>query len=71
MNQFFGEKATEVVFKEMKWIYNRTVFKLVKLANLNNQERKRAMEILIFLVEKGIKRARLELVQTVALKGST
>ena len=45
---FFGDKATEAAFKEMKQLHNRTVFERVKLAELTDQERRRAMESLIF-----------------------
>ena len=55
----------------MKQLHNRTVFDLVKLDDLTNQERKRAMEIVIFLVDKRIKQSRLERVQRVELKEST
>ena len=44
----FGEKATGAAFKEMKQLHNRTVFDPVKLAELTDQERRRAMESLIF-----------------------
>ena len=48
----FGEKSTEAVFKKMKQLHNRTVFEQVKLAELTDQERRRAMKSLMFLVEK-------------------
>ena len=48
----FGEKATEAAFKEIKQLHNRTVFEPVKSAELTDQERRGAMESLIFLVEK-------------------
>ena len=49
---FFGETSTEAAFKKMKQLHNRTVFEQVKLAGLTDQERRRAMKSLIFLVEK-------------------
>ena len=66
-----GDKVTEAAFKEMKQLHNIIMFEPIKLADLNSQERKRAMGSLIILLEKRNKQSRLELVQIEALNGST
>ncbi|KAI2512474.1 Reverse transcriptase (RNA-dependent DNA polymerase) [Fragilaria crotonensis] len=48
----FGHKGREAAYKEMKQLHERVVFKPIKIAELTEQERQRAMESLIFLVEK-------------------
>lgn len=48
----FGQKGREAAYKEMKQLHERVVFKPIKVAELTEQERRRAMESLIFLVEK-------------------
>ena len=49
----FGEKGTRAAFDEMKQLHIRGVFEPVQFDNLSEIERERAMESLIFLVEKG------------------
>jgi Reverse transcriptase (RNA-dependent DNA polymerase) len=48
----FGNKGKEAAMNEMKQLHERNVFEPVRIEDLNNNERKRAMESLIFLVEK-------------------
>jgi hypothetical protein len=48
----FGRKGREAAYKEMKQLHERVVFKPIKVAELTEQEKRRAMESLIFLVEK-------------------
>ena len=48
----FGNKGKEAAMNEMKQLHERNVFEPVRIEELNNNERKRAMENLIFLVEK-------------------
>ena len=47
-----GIEAKRAAFKEMKQLHERMVFVPIKVESLTKQERKRAMESLIFLVEK-------------------
>ena len=48
----FGNRAKQAAYKEMSQLHRRMVFKPVKVETLTLQERKRAMESLMFLVEK-------------------
>ena len=48
----FGKMGRNAAFKEMKQLHNRVVFKPIRVPELTEQERRRAMESLIFLVEK-------------------
>ena len=48
----FGEKGRKAAYKEMKQLHDRVVFKPIHIEELTELERKRAMESLIFLVEK-------------------
>jgi hypothetical protein len=48
----FGEKGEEAAYKEMKQLHDRVVFEPIKIHEMTPIERKRAMESLIFLVEK-------------------
>ena len=48
----FGIKAKRAAYKEMKQLHDRVVFQPIKVEDLTEQERKRAMESLIFLIEK-------------------
>jgi hypothetical protein len=48
----FGAKGEDAAFNEMKQLHDRVVFEPIKLADMKTLERKRAMESLIFLVEK-------------------
>ena len=48
----FGDKGSEAATKEMKQLHHRKVFKPNMSSELTTQERKRAMESLIFLTEK-------------------
>ncbi len=48
----FGNEGHNAAFKEIKQLHDRIVFEPIHLYNLTDQERKRAMESLIFLVEK-------------------
>ena len=48
----FGNKGKEAAMNEMKQLHERNVFEPVRIEDLHNNERKRAMESLIFLVEK-------------------
>jgi ribulose bisphosphate carboxylase small subunit len=48
----FGNKGKEAAMNEMKQLHERNVSEPVRIEDLNNNERKRAMESLIFLVEK-------------------
>eukprot|EP00978_Attheya_sp_CCMP212_P013887 scaffold34981_cov50-Attheya_sp.AAC.2 len=46
------EKGKDAAFKEVKQLHDRVVFEPIRLTDMNPKERKRAMESLIFLVEK-------------------
>ena len=48
----FGQKGMDAATKEMKQLHNRTVFEGIKIQDMTPLERKRAMESLLFLVEK-------------------
>ena len=48
----FGEKRRKAAYKEMKQLHDRVVFKPIRVKELTAQEQRRAMESLIFLVEK-------------------
>ncbi|KAI2510062.1 Reverse transcriptase (RNA-dependent DNA polymerase) [Fragilaria crotonensis] len=49
----FGHKGREAAYKEMKQLHERVVFKPIKIAELTEQERQRAMESLIFSWKEG------------------
>jgi hypothetical protein len=48
----FGQRGTDAADKEMRQLHDRKVFEPINVDELTNQERHRAMESLIFLVEK-------------------
>jgi hypothetical protein len=48
----FGQRGHDAAFGEMKQLHNRVVFVPTSIDSLTSLERKRAMESLIFLVEK-------------------
>jgi len=48
----FGERGYEAAFGEMKQLHDRSCFTPIDVSNLTEVERKRALESLIFLVEK-------------------
>jgi hypothetical protein len=48
----FGDRGKEAAQKEMKQLHDRVVFEPILIADMTPQERKRAMESLIFLTEK-------------------
>jgi hypothetical protein len=48
----FGKKGYDATFGEVKQLHDRIVFSPVDISKLTQQEKKRAMESLIFLVEK-------------------
>lgn len=48
----FGQKGRDAAYKEMKQLHDRVVFKPIKVEDLTELEKRRAMESLIFLVEK-------------------
>jgi hypothetical protein len=48
----FGQKGMDAAIKEMKQLHNRTVFEGIKVSHMTPLERKRAMESLLFLIEK-------------------
>ena len=48
----FGEKGKQAAMKEMQQLHDRVCFEPIKLENLTPTEKKRALESLIFLVEK-------------------
>jgi hypothetical protein len=48
----FGQKGKDAAIKEMKQLHDRTVFEGIKVKDMTPLERKRAMESLLFLVEK-------------------
>jgi hypothetical protein len=48
----FGKKGYDAALGEIKQLHDRVVFKPINVADLTQQERKRALESLIFLVEK-------------------
>ncbi|KAI2506113.1 Reverse transcriptase (RNA-dependent DNA polymerase) [Fragilaria crotonensis] len=52
----FGNKGREAAYKEMKQLHERVVFKPIKVAELTEQERQRAMESLIFSWKSGTQR---------------
>jgi hypothetical protein len=48
----FGKKGQNTAYKEMRQLHERVVFKPIKVESLTRLERQRAMESLIFLIEK-------------------
>ena len=48
----FGKKGYDAAFGEIKQLHDRVVFRPVNVSDLSPQEKKRALESLIFLVEK-------------------
>ena len=48
----FGIEGKRAAYKEMRQLYDRVVFKPVRVESLTDLERQRAMESLIFLTEK-------------------
>jgi hypothetical protein len=48
----FGEAAKDAAKSEMKQLHDRTAFAPIMVAELSQRERRRAMESLLFLVEK-------------------
>ena len=48
----FGTKGREAAYEEMNQLHNRTVFKPTRVEEMTQMERHRAMESIIFLVEK-------------------
>ena len=48
----YGMKGKQAAYKEMQQLHKRTIFKPIRIEDLTYLERKRAMESLIFLVEK-------------------
>tara|TARA_B110000116_G_scaffold23331_1_gene17939 strand:- start:29 stop:655 length:627 start_codon:yes stop_codon:yes gene_type:complete len=48
----FGNKGRDAAYKELHQIHNRIVFKPVDVNSLTPEERKKAMESLMFLTEK-------------------
>ena len=48
----FGQKGYDAAFGEVKQLHDRVVFRPVNISDLTPQERKRALESLIFLAEK-------------------
>ena len=49
----FGKKALDASLKETQQLHDRVAFEPISIKDMTPQERKRAMESLIFLVEKG------------------
>ena len=48
----FGQKGYDAAMGEMRQLHERTCFKPINVSNLTHVERRRALESLIFLVEK-------------------
>jgi hypothetical protein len=48
----FGQKGRDAACKEMKQLNDRDVFEPIRIEDLTEIEKRRAMESLIFLVEK-------------------
>ena len=48
----FGNKGRDAAYKELHQIHNRIVFKPININSLTPDERKKAMESLMFLTEK-------------------
>jgi len=48
----FGERGRQAAIKELRQLHDRTVFEPVKVGSLSTEEKRRAMESLIFLTEK-------------------
>jgi hypothetical protein len=48
----FGDKGKEAALKEMQQLHDRVVFRPIRIEDMTQLERKRAMESLIFLAEK-------------------
>ena len=48
----FGQKGRDAAYKEMKQLHDRVVFEPIRIEGLTDIEKRRAMESLIFLVEK-------------------
>ena len=47
-----SQKGRDAAYKEMKQLHNRVAFEPVRVEDLTELEKRRAMESLIFLVEK-------------------
>ena len=56
----FGEKGREAATAEMKQLHDRKCFRPIKVENLSEQQRARALELLIFLTEKRLAESRPE-----------
>ena len=54
----FGPRGKQAAYKELKQLHQRIVFKPVKVEDLTPQEKAKAMESLMFLVEKRDKRVK-------------
>jgi hypothetical protein len=65
----FGQKGYDAALGEIKQLHDRVVFKPIIVKDLSQQEKKRAMESLIFLVEK--RDARFALMVAHSLNTST
>ena len=48
----FGEKGKQAALREIQQLHDRVCFEPIKLESLTQTEKKRALESLIFLVEK-------------------
>ena len=48
----FGQKGRDAAYKKLKQLHDRVVFETIRIEDLTEIEKRRAMESLIFLVEK-------------------
>ena len=48
----FGERGTKSNEKELRQLHDRTCFRPISIAGMNTDEKKKAMEALMFLTEK-------------------
>jgi hypothetical protein len=65
------KKGYDEAFGEIKQLHDREVFKPVHVSELTQQERKYAMESLIFLLRKETEESEHETAQTVARNENT
>ena len=59
----FGNKGRDAAYKELHQTHNRIVFKPVDVNSLTPEERKKAMESLMFLTKKRNESMKVEVVQ--------
>ena len=66
----FGKNGYDAAMKEMQQLYKRVVFKPINVSELTQQEKKRAMESLIFLFKRVMAESNPECAQMGVCRGS-